>query len=53
MEERVSTGRILLIRPRNAKALSPIRLYGLLWRKSVTVRRPKVAKYLTVVAYRI
>ena len=26
MEERVSTGRILLMRPANAKALSPIRL---------------------------
>ena len=44
VEERVSTRRILLIRPCSAKALSPMRLHGLLWRKSVTSARKKEKK---------
>ena len=44
MEERVSIEKILLIRPVNAKALSPIRLLMALWRKSVTNARKKEKK---------
>ena len=48
VEERVSTGRILLMSARSAKALSPMRLHGSLWRKSVTLQGLTYRGFLTV-----
>ena len=37
VEERVSTGRILLIRPRKCQGAKPYKAHGALWRETVTV----------------